>query len=352
MLCVALLGLAALAGVSLAESGKAPPGNAAAGSGQVPKEIEEFLEDLESGKVSVPAVPAKDVTEEQIGKGRAAPPPQAQGVPADPGAGTAAVPPDYGAQNPLALPSLPPSEPEKPFEISELFSIEENPGTGSLFIEQGAEREEIKLGAETGHYGIGLVFDSLALPQPHRHEFGRQLIMQVAFGTSQTKLQGRIPQFGVATLFTARIPTRKTTYFFRVKVPGKGTDREGAMLLFSSPSSKQSQSDEERLRGTFFAPQGILKVTPSSQSRVASTNTRGKRMSFKARLMELEFDALLGTPFNTQIEPRLRGTVKVPVYWPANAAALEMVTSLAARSLDEGTNDPSSKRAPAGKPRK
>lgn len=332
------------AGVALAE-----PGKASSPSGQVPREIEEFLEDLESGKVSVPAAPPKDVAEEPIGSPAGVPSGSATPRAGSPVPGAAADP-GFPQDPSASAPVVPPPPPEKPFEITELFSIDENPGTGSLFIEQGLEREEIKLGADTGHYGIGLVFDALALPQPHRHELGRQLIVQIAFGTAQSKLLGRVPQFGVVTLFISRLPARKTTYFFRVRPPGKGTNKEGAMVLFTSPSAKQSQSDEERLRGTFFAPAGFLRVSPGSDARIATTNFQNKRMAFKARLMELEFEAVLGTPFNTQLEPRLRGTVKVPIYWPANDAALKMVTSLAAKALDDGTSQqPGSKRAPANR---
>ncbi|MCB0416943.1 MAG: hypothetical protein H6617_07550 [Bdellovibrionaceae bacterium] len=243
-------------------------------------------------------------------------------------------------------------EPETPtkIEITSLFSPEENPGSGTLIFTQGERGEEIKLGLESGYYAYGLVFRSDLLPQPHRHNFGNKLIIQVSFGTVRSKLVGRIPQFGALTLFAQGIPEIPRTFVLRTQPKSGSVVKTGAVMLLSSPSSMQEQSDEEKLRGSYFAKGGKLIVTPMGALKVLSTGSGKEKLKFNAQAFEFQFEASMMTPFNNQVKGGLDGKINIPLYWPANKAARELLTDLAVQSLDD--TGPLPERPPASVPRK
>ncbi|MEZ4751220.1 MAG: hypothetical protein R3B54_11550 [Bdellovibrionota bacterium] len=297
-----------------------------AGENDIPADLEAFIETRDPGEVS----------KEPIGKNASSEPLTEEKINED-------------LKRELSQ-SLVEAEAPKKIEITSLFSPEENPGSGTLIFTQGERGEEIKLGLESGHYAYGLVFRSDLLPQPHRHNFGNKLIIQVSFGTIRSKLVGRIPQFGVLSLFAQGIPEVPRTFVLRTQPKARSTVKTGAVMLLSSPSSMQEQSDEDKLRGSYFAKSGKLIVTPMGALKVLSTGSGKDKLKFNAQPFEFQFEASMMTPFNNQVKGGLDGKINIPLYWPANRAARALLTDLAAQSLDDTGALP--ERPPASVPRR
>ena len=99
-----------------------------------------------------------------------------------------------------------------------------------------------------------------------------------------------------------------------------------------SPSTKGDQTDEEKLKGTYFAKSGTITVTPIKSPQSISIKSQGKRIAFKKQTMKLEFDAKLGTPFNTA-ESSLAGSVEFSVYWPNGKEAKELARRISTESM-------------------
>jgi hypothetical protein len=221
---------------------------------------------------------------------------------------------------------------EEQGRLLELFSVEQNPGHGSLVYKQGDRTEAIEFGGVTGHYALGMVFPSESLPEPFPRQFKDSKILQMAFGTTQSHLQGQIPQFGSASLITGTLPKSATSYPLVVPSGKDKILKEIALLLFSSPSAMKEQSDEDKLKGTFFAQGGTLALSPVGQPHVVELKSQGKVLLFKAQVFRVAFDAQLVTPFNAQ-ENALKGTLEFPVYWPHGREAEKLTQRIARESL-------------------
>jgi len=108
------------------------------------------------------------------------------------------------------------------------------------------------------------------------------------------------------------------------------------LLLFSSPSLKTSQSDEDKLRNTYFAQSGVITVTPLKIPEPVDVKAEGKRLKFRRQLMKLEFNATLVTPFST-IQNDLKGFAEFLVYWPSGKSAKTFAKRIATESLASST---------------
>ena len=86
-----------------------------------------------------------------------------------------------------------------------------------------------------------------------------------------------------------------------------------ALLLITSPSAPSEQSDEEKLKGTYFAQSGTITATTVGISTKMLIRSQGKSLSFRKQSLRLIIDAKLVTPFNTQ-ETSLSGAIEIPIY--------------------------------------
>lgn len=223
------------------------------------------------------------------------------------------------------------AEPTQPIDI---FAIDENPGAGTLsYTLENNTVEKITFGKLPGNYGFGMIFEGAALPEPFKKDFEKSQILQMALGATKEKSVGRIPQFGTATLITNRIPKVKTV--FRLTVPNHEELKKQnvALLLFSSPSSKLNQSDEEKLKETLFAQTGTITLTPLRTPAAFIVKDQNKKFPFLRQPFRTEFAAELSTPFSKSVR-KLTGTVDFYYYWPNGKEAVAFANQIAADSFN------------------
>ena len=260
--------------------------------------------------------------------------------------GTVSKPEAFGPDANLASP-----QPEEPYQLVDLFSVEQNPGRGTLEFRRGKTVEKITLGSSSGLYGLGMVFKGAKLPFQYGKEFQDDFIIQIALGTLKSRIESQIPQFGAATLITPKVPKGATR--FAIKVPKKGVvnpDKHLGLVLFSSPSTPNDLGDEYKLKNTFFAQSGTLTLSRESKPKSIDVRAQGQTMQFKLLLMKVEVDLVMGTPFSAE-SSSLTGTLEFPVYSPHGAPAIAFTERIAGESF-VGTMGLRQKRAVSSQPKR
>lgn len=222
-------------------------------------------------------------------------------------------------------------------ELTSLFSAANNPGSGILELKMGDKTEKIVLGKETGYYGLGMVFSGQGLPDPYRSDFKDREVIQVALGSVRAPDTGKIPQFGAATLVSPKLTVGKLlTFPFNVtenkKTKKYSFDNMG-ILLFTSPSTPKDQTDEEKLKVTFFAAEGSLNLLPLNTPKLFTAKSQTGDVKFSERKVKIQFKAGLGTPFSEAVGA-LEGVIEIPVYTPAGKAAEKLASDIASKSLN------------------
>jgi hypothetical protein len=220
---------------------------------------------------------------------------------------------------------------ETSLSLAESFSAEKNPGKGSFTYKKVDQTEVIDLGTESGQFGFGLVFRHATLPEEFLRSYGKQDIIQFSFGTLPGKAEGRVPEFATMALFTKVKPKEWQSYPLMVGVQ-RQPGQEFGLVLFTTPRASAERSDEEKLRETFFARGGQVRLKSNGAAKGLDVDAGGKKVSFKVQAMKLEIEAELATPFNAQ-KNQLQGSVEIPVYWPDSPAALNWMKKIAFQSL-------------------
>ncbi len=219
-----------------------------------------------------------------------------------------------------------------PVKLNEVFSVEKTPGSGKLTYTQGEKTETIELGGESGHYAMGLVFRSDLLPESVAKDFQAEDIIQVAIGTQRGKVQFQVPQFAAVTLLTKGGYNKKTVYKLSVPNGTPNTEPAIGLLLFTSPQTPTEQSDEEKLKRTYFAQSGKFVATPKGKPELLSVRYQGKTLNFRKFTYSARIEAQLVTPFNSQ-ENSLKGDIEFPVYTAKGKAAEGLIRKIAGESL-------------------
>jgi hypothetical protein len=232
-------------------------------------------------------------------------------------------------------------------DLSDVFSVSSTPGEGTLTYSQGTESESITLGADSGLYGLALSLKGSWFPAPLRKDFDKSNLIQIALGRLKSKLNGKIPQFGMATLISPQMPKDATAFHFVAPNQKAKTDQPRAVLYFTSPQSSLSQGDQTKLQSTFFGKKGGIIVTPMGESEQVFVPTQNGRVAFKKQKMKFEFQTVLATPFNDQ-EKKLTGTVIFPVFTAHGKGAEDLAMRLGG-ALEEYSNLPPKKLVPARK---
>lgn len=218
-------------------------------------------------------------------------------------------------------------------EPIDIFGVDANPGVGTLtYTLENDTSEKIEFGKLPGNYGFGMVFDGKGLPAQFKKDFEKNQIFQIALGVTKEKVQGKIPQFGIATLIANRIPKTKTT--FRLTVPNSAElkKQDVALLLFSSPSTKLNQSDEEKLKETLFASGGSISITPQRLPTTYLVRDQTRKLTFLRQAFLTEFAAELSTPFSKTVR-KLTGAIEFYYYWPKGKEATDFANKIAGESL-------------------
>ncbi|MFM8314239.1 MAG: hypothetical protein ACKOA8_08140 [Deltaproteobacteria bacterium] len=218
-------------------------------------------------------------------------------------------------------------------ELTELFSSQTYPGEGTLIFSDESETENIVLGSDSGIYGLALNLKGEWLPSPYKNQFSKKTIIQVALGTLKTKLEGKVPQFGIATFIASELPKDTTAFTFRAPGEKNPTNSPLAILYFTSPKNQLGRSEQEKLQSTFFGREGGVTLTPVGKLEQVAINASGNKISFKKQKIKFDFQATLSTPFNG-LEKKLSGSIVFPVYTPIGKAAESLATRLGG-TLDE-----------------
>jgi hypothetical protein len=231
--------------------------------------------------------------------------------------------------DPLAIPMPSALATSGTMPLIDLFSSEKNPGRGTLEYWRGSgDTEKITFGAETGHYIIGMVFAHDTLPRSLQEEFKNNEVVQLALGTLNRSAESRVSQFGTATLKVLRRVSKVRLLPLRIPGIADAPLPESGFLLFTSPGMQAQLSDEEKLKGTFFAREGALTLTATADPKPLSVAVEGRKIPFKMQAMRMEVQATLSTPFNSE-EHQLRGTVEFPLYWPEGAVGKRIAREMA-----------------------
>jgi hypothetical protein len=231
------------------------------------------------------------------------------------------------ASAPLLAEEVP--RPPGSLELTDIFNVVSDPGEGTLMY----VKQKIPFGVEGGHYGVGMIFPGKSLPDPYRADFANFFILQLALGTLKDRLEGRIPQFGAATLILKKIPTGKTKLNFVLPSGKEKNLAASALLLFSSPSLKADATDELKLRESHFATGGILIVSPVGEKSSVLLKSAGQSVQYWKQKMSFDFAGRLATPFGNEVRD-LSGKIEIPVYWPKSKGAEELAKRLAEQSLN------------------
>ena len=218
--------------------------------------------------------------------------------------------------------------------IMEILKADPKSVSGTLNYKQGINLETLVFGETTGLYGTGLVLHSSALPGEMGQLFKGKHALQIALGNSPSATD-KIPQFGSVTLIFNKIPTKPQTFktvFPKPPFPGDNV----ALILFSSPQSPRARNDEDRLKGSFFAQNGTIILTPVGKPQTVMAPHRGEQMAFKTQVFRLEFNSLLVTPFTNE-GADLKGKLELPVFWPDGKESESLIKHLSFETLGAST---------------
>ncbi len=225
--------------------------------------------------------------------------------------------------------------------LVEIFSVEKNPGAGSLDYQAGKEPlEKIYFGSASGLYALAMAFNGAQLPDQYGKNFRQDLIIQMALGTLKSKLDIQVPQFAAATLIGQGLPQGRTRYPVVLPQEGKtNSSKAMSLLLFAPPKTPNELTDEQKLRTTLFAQSGYLELRRTGASKGIEVQAQGKNLHFKVYPLEMKVDVALGTPFNT-LTSTLKGKIQFPLYIADGEAAEAFTQRIAGDSL-AGTIKPS-----------
>ncbi len=261
---------------------------------------------------------------------------------------------EYGPKPKKPRPNAAATAPEPPppgLQLVEIFSVEQNPGSGTLEYQTPTEApQKIPFGSASGIYGLAMAFKGAQLPDQYGKNFKADMIIQMALGTLKSKLEVQVPQFGAATLIGPGVPAEKVRYPVVVPQEGKSNfAKTMALLLFTLPNTPNELNDEQKLRSTFFAQAGSIDLRASGGAKFVDVLAQGKTLRFKMYPMEMSVNVTLGTPFSAQAGT-LKGKIQIPLYSPYGKPAEEFTRRIAGESL-EGTIKPAGRSvaSPPGK---
>ncbi len=205
---------------------------------------------------------------------------------------------------------------------------------GALELKIGEKREVVEVGGKSGHYAVGMVIHSSALPAELASEFQGFNIIQIFLGTLSGAAGENVPQFGSLGVITKRIPAKDSKIFKTVLGPTSPKTGDYAQVSFKSPGTPLQQTDEEKLKAVSFASSGTLKYTPRGLPQDVKVRSRTGYLAFKRQKIALDLNSILTSPFNP-VDGDVKGQLEVYVYWPSRPESQELTRSLASSTLED-----------------
>lgn len=236
--------------------------------------------------------------------------------------------------------------------IIDTFSVDKEPGKGTLEFEVGDKKEAISFGAATGYYALGMYFSAKTLPAPYNKELAGHQILQLVLGSLPNRNPAQVPQFGSLMFVASKRIQAPTSFKLETSKKSHAKLVNTALVMLTSPLSPFEQSDEERLKGTFFAKSGGFSVKRVGKEKTVQILMDGKYHPFLAQSMEVSAQATLETPFNP-VEAKLTGQLRFMAYSAKNAKAEELAQGLIAEGLGRSparTSPPPSPSVDSSKP--
>ncbi|NBX67629.1 MAG: hypothetical protein EBR01_01550 [Proteobacteria bacterium] len=236
------------------------------------------------------------------------------------------------------------SQESSPQQITDLLSVTPHSGEGSLIYTDETSKETITFGIDTGIYALGLVLKSEWLPEPYKNDLSNYSVIQITFGTVKSKLDGKVPQFGVFTLLAPEFP--KETVAFLLPEAGKSKTSKTPQVrgLFMSPRTLLSQSEKDKVETTLFGNSGGVTLTPVGQVKKIAIQGKDNKTYFNAQTVKLDFQMQMSTPFSNE-KKSLSGSISFPVYAPSGKTAESLAMKLG-NSLEGVTTAPKLRNSP------
>jgi hypothetical protein len=214
------------------------------------------------------------------------------------------------------------------------FSAEQNPGKGVLeFVTGNREVETIEFGGASGRYAFGLRLkkDSIPAAIPDG-ALRKNEVIQIGLGTLPSKAQGLLPQFGSLTLLMPSLPSAMLELKVGTPTLTETVAQPTALVLMNSSKTTIPQSDEEKLRNSYFSLSGISALTPKDTGQAVVIQSTLGPLKFRKQWFKFEIDAKLSTPFNPQ-EALLRGGIEFPVYTSEDRKSDELAMQFLSESF-------------------
>lgn len=229
--------------------------------------------------------------------------------------------------------------------LNELFGIKHNPSIGEFTFTHGSSTEKVTFNSAGGLYAIGFALPSELMPEPYRHQFKGTQAIHVLFGNASPV--STVSQFGSLLFFvdslgkSAKLKVRSHGSAEQTRTPN------AFFAQFRSPTTPATTTDEDRLKGTFFASQGGAKLSPKGIALNVVAAFTDRRLRFSKRRIELEIDSKMATPFNPEAAS-LKGSLAFTVFSPGGDDTRAVLKELLHETL-RSPLAPSSSRALTGK---
>jgi len=122
-----------------------------------------------------------------------------------------------------------------------------------------------------------------------------------------------------------------------------------ALLVFQSPETPQNQSEEDRLKTTYFSSDGSVNFASKGKITTIDTTLEGRKIPLRLQNLEINLQTKLLTPF-TPKETALKGRFEVAMYWATEGQGQGFIRKLLEDSFSDIAtiqllNNPAAKRA-------
>lgn len=215
-------------------------------------------------------------------------------------------------------------------DLSEIFPIQKDPGSGKFVSTIEKRIESIEIGKKSKLYALGFLFDLNTLPPKVKSDMGGRYVMQILCGSL---LKESLPPFGSFSLI---MPNANKETIFPVG-NSKNKDSIKAMILFRSPGTGAEEA--QRLMDTYFGTKGEVGVKTLKNLGKIKLKSGGKNLLFEKKAILLEVEAELMTPFNSQLKNVLKGQIYLPLYSAADEATKSFISTTLWDSLSALTFD-------------
>lgn len=200
----------------------------------------------------------------------------------------------------------------------DLSKLEPKWSAGKLDLKLNGAKELLPFGPDSELMGVGFIFHPESIPPTFQSKSGDYRLLQILFSK-----RGIQAPFASVLIQAENFKAKEQT--FRVAISKE--DPKKAWMMVSSPNIKETLSNEEKLKGTYFGSQGVVKLSFIDTPSQTIVKFGEKTLTFKIQKLKVTFNAILTTPFNP-LAGDIGGTVSIPVLWAEEQASLDQLSQL------------------------